>query len=651
MHQVSWHAALCALRETLDLTGLGVADLVADEAFRAELRYVDGIRAKQVIYFLARLAASARQGVRCDGAGIRLQWCTLEQALERGVFQSMQNILARAEEYIEDMRDSIPTSSAPRSRTQNQHWQGSADGSSTAEAGAADDPECMQRPPRTDAARLGERFQRMDIGSGEQQRGTYDRQPQRRDDGATPGYQRRPQDNLRYKTKLCEKFERDGECPYYHKCVFAHGRDELRARPESGADYGGHEHPAALLGQRSVQTADGLRQSANVLYKTRLCQRFSEQGECPYGDRCQFAHGDNELRTTPESPRSPRDAQLSPRTLPSLGTGAATRAGVESAQARRRNAPDTNRVLAPQMSRNISWSNTGARAAGEPHGASNSRAADALDCSASMAHSPAAAGVEAEPKALYASPLAPPLATPTAQRIPAASKSRGGNGGGGGAAGGVGAKSSGGTGQRAQSEPRGASIKGGEKPWIKVVEVTDKDLKEMGGPRADDAAAQKSRPADLETRLAGELAETFVRCGQKPGWQVLFKELTRVEFRNSLTKQQLLNIAVSALFAPCGATDVADAIARNAELLHKLVGKQQDQLLLLNAWHRLLVEDANAALWQRKAPELLGSLYSESLLDEDIFNAWFAKRTSGDCGPEILAMKPFAHWLATAEEE
>lgn len=35
-------------------------------------------------------------------------------------------------------------------------------------------------------------------------------------------------DRERYKTVLCQKFNRDGECPYRHKCQFAHGIEELR---------------------------------------------------------------------------------------------------------------------------------------------------------------------------------------------------------------------------------------------------------------------------------------------------------------------------------------------------------------------------------------------------------------------------------------
>jgi len=34
----------------------------------------------------------------------------------------------------------------------------------------------------------------------------------------------------------------------------------------------------------------------NPRYKTTLCKKFSSQQGCPYGDKCQFAHGAQELR-------------------------------------------------------------------------------------------------------------------------------------------------------------------------------------------------------------------------------------------------------------------------------------------------------------------------------------------------------------------
>ena len=32
-------------------------------------------------------------------------------------------------------------------------------------------------------------------------------------------------------------------------------------------------------------------------YKTELCQKFMESGNCPYGFKCRFAHGKNELNS------------------------------------------------------------------------------------------------------------------------------------------------------------------------------------------------------------------------------------------------------------------------------------------------------------------------------------------------------------------
>ena len=30
-------------------------------------------------------------------------------------------------------------------------------------------------------------------------------------------------------------------------------------------------------------------------YKTELCQKYCENGSCPYGNKCKFAHGKDEL--------------------------------------------------------------------------------------------------------------------------------------------------------------------------------------------------------------------------------------------------------------------------------------------------------------------------------------------------------------------
>lgn len=35
---------------------------------------------------------------------------------------------------------------------------------------------------------------------------------------------------------------------------------------------------------------------ANQKYKTVKCKYFDQYGQCKYGDKCSFAHGDQELR-------------------------------------------------------------------------------------------------------------------------------------------------------------------------------------------------------------------------------------------------------------------------------------------------------------------------------------------------------------------
>ncbi|KAJ2818936.1 hypothetical protein IWW50_005638, partial [Coemansia erecta] len=404
-------------------------------------------------------------------------------------------------------------------------------------------------------------------------------------------------------TKLCEKFEQDGECPYNHKCVFAHGHAELRVREPQPQQQQQQPRNDEVHARNHGAPA---RFNANPLYKTRLCQRFSELGECPYGEKCQFAHGEAELRVSLEqaAPRTPREPQFTPRTptdqyAPRADLSPAPpRAdhGAAQSQTWRRN-PFEER--APRMARNLSWSNTGAQLAESP-----------------VASDDGVADEQPQPAA--------PLATPVAQKIPPPSNAR----------------------------PRktGSARNGGsEKPWIKVVEVSGQDLKEMGSPLADaDVPRPHNRAAELESRLAAELAGAIARGdgADKLSQHALFKEITHIEFRNNLTKQQLLHVVVPALFGPSPG-GVAEAIAYNSELLSKIAGRTRDQPLLLNAWQRVLAEPA----WQKRASEVLSALYNESLLDEDVFTTWFEARSNGDCTPEIAAMRPFAHWLATAEEE
>ncbi|KAJ2557585.1 hypothetical protein EV175_001253 [Coemansia sp. RSA 1933] len=720
-----------ALRESIDLTGLSTSDLVVDEAFRAELRYVDGIKPKQVVYFLARLAVPSRQGmIRCDGGGMKHQWCSLDQALEKSVFQSMQDILSQAEDYIEGIREEI-LGTGYRGRWQpasedsgrgGRYGPGSYD--DNANGNESFSGTGMWRTVRGAGAGIESRFKRMSLNDGQreargfgdrsQQYGQQNHTAQQRDhqqagggsfhDNAEGPQHRRPQDNPRYKTKLCEKFENDGECPYGHKCVFAHGSDELRQREATSLagssalprgmaddrtrDYSGAQQPLVSPYGHQSQAPDQRRHmphdqnnaaprfSNNPLYKTRLCQRFSEDGDCPYGSKCQFAHGESELRTAPEQPfqpRTPRDAQFQPRTpTENAPPGSYSRTMPSQGQNLWRRGPLDSigeRLQAPRMPRNLSWSNTGARPANESPSFSDDSSMESPAFPPSTVSPKSAGAGEAE----FRGPHAAPLVTPVAQKLPTqdnasknGSRSGGSNANGGGIS--KGSNNSSSTtspishtppAKKAHEHRAGGSRKtgaSGNKPWIKVVEVSDRDLKEMGSPLADADSADAARPkpisktAELDNRLTAELVEFFA-TSNAPTLHASFKEVTQMEFRNNLSKQQLLNIVVAALFGPCNAKGITRTIERSSGLLAKIISKQQDQVFMLNAWQRLLTDDSNAALWQKKASEVLGALYKESLLDEDVFAEWFASKNTRDCVSAIASMRPFANWLATAEEE
>ncbi|KAJ2888140.1 hypothetical protein GGI21_006766, partial [Coemansia aciculifera] len=266
--------------------------------------------------------------------------------------------------------------------------------------------------------------------------------------------QRRPQDNPLYKTRLCEKFEQDGECPYYQKCVFAHGAAELRVREpaptgtlRSNSDDRQHDYVAnpghSYQRQQSQQQQQrqplsssqfqqptrvsqnpSLKFTSNPLYKTRLCQRYTEQGDCPYGEKCQFAHGDQELRVAPEQPAqavSPRDNQYPPRTPTGRSSNGFNSGPFYQPMPWKMgsfdNTPD--RSQAPRLTKNMSWSNTGAISVTNESSSIGDEGSSLEPPPGYPLANHAAKAVSPSDAEAGATPSAAPLTTPIAQRIPA----------------------------------------------------------------------------------------------------------------------------------------------------------------------------------------------------------------------------------------
>jgi hypothetical protein len=106
----------------------------------------------------------------------------------------------------------------------------------------------------------------------------------------------------RFKTRLCETFERQGRCEYEARCMFAHGSEDLRSKEMNLLDGlvtdDAIRNFAAERYGAAAAAVDPHRSILAERFKTRSCENFKRHGECSFAHRCMFAHGDEDLRTT-----------------------------------------------------------------------------------------------------------------------------------------------------------------------------------------------------------------------------------------------------------------------------------------------------------------------------------------------------------------
>lgn len=86
----------------------------------------------------------------------------------------------------------------------------------------------------------------------------------------------------RRKTRLCTQFMQTGACEYGEACKFAHGEHEFQKI---------NKQAKGLSGDGAKGGAGGNSKK----FKTRLCLKFQQFGQCSYGNSCSFAHGIEEL--------------------------------------------------------------------------------------------------------------------------------------------------------------------------------------------------------------------------------------------------------------------------------------------------------------------------------------------------------------------
>jgi len=124
-----------------------------------------------------------------------------------------------------------------------------------------------------------------------------------------PRRQKRNRDLLqrKNKTQICKHLEEKGMCPFGASCWFAHSESELQANDHVNQDIA-HDMPHAyhakfhdeVVPQNESVIRHPHRQARNRELlkrrnKTELCRYLVEQGCCPFGKTCWFAHGIEEM--------------------------------------------------------------------------------------------------------------------------------------------------------------------------------------------------------------------------------------------------------------------------------------------------------------------------------------------------------------------
>ncbi|KAF9113885.1 hypothetical protein BGX27_000641 [Mortierella sp. AM989] len=654
-----------ALRETLEITGLSVKDLKIEDSFRAEIKYLSGTRPKRVVYYLAELIDSAR--VLPTGEGVQFAWCNLQQATDKALYKTMQDVLRSAFTAAETSR-ARTLAAAPPKMHRNHSNSGDSLESNMKNLNIA-------LPLDSQRQAITRDYNNRNNSGGGQHR---DRD-QNRDgnSGGSSGHSHA--DNPNYKTRLCERFEAEQSCPYYGKCTFAHGLAELRQRP-ANADQ--QDKPLSAV-QTSYQNRTKRETTENEFHKTRLCERFMSEGECPFGPRCTYAHGREELRqragyqnnsnnagnnnggygNNGQNRTYSRDGQSGERSFKSNGEGYQDRNlrpqqhQYHSSENLEDRSYRTNRSEGPYRS---TFADRDSRDGPyrPPQALEQERSLRSQSDSTGVTgayRAPQARNQTPDEGGLSRSVLAPratissPAITPAAAIIatPAVPSPKG-------------------------TSPAGTPVLGSDKstnsrrrvqeldnkPRTKVVEMTSEDMEkfQLRRPETPVAAKPDSKQAQRD-QLIQDLQKFFQNSQQQGSvqdkkqqqqqLQEEIKEVTRLEMRNALTKAQLYYILIASLFTETSVETWKKVLVEKEKLLANFVRSTEDQLTLMRAWEQLFVKHRPNMM--ARAPIVMKGLYDVELVEEDVMLSWYDLPTT-----DVELKKKcvlFMDWLRSAEEE
>ncbi|KAG0237775.1 nudix (nucleoside diphosphate linked moiety X)-type motif 2 [Mortierella sp. GBA43] len=629
-----------ALRETAEITGLSIKDLRVEESFRAEIRYLSGTKPKRVVYYLAELTDNAK--VLPTGEGVQFAWCNQQLGTDKALYRTMQDVLRSAFTAAEASR-ARALAAAPRMHRNHSNNGGDNLESSMKNLNIALPLDSQRQAMTRDYNNRGQHRDREQNREGNATGGG------RFNSNGTPHHSHA--DNPNYKTRLCERFEAEQYCPYHNKCTFAHGLAELRQRPANNDQ---QDKPVSAV-QASYQNRARREVVENEFHKTRLCERFMNEGECPFGTRCTYAHGHEELRQRPAHQNNnnnrtySRDGQSGDRPQRANSEGfqdRGPRVQQQSQQQQRYQSNDgtedrpyrSNRPDGPFRSTfgdrenrdgpyrppQVTEQERGLRPQSDisggtgPYRVPQARGLTSLGSEDSGLNRSVLA-----PRATIASPVPSAPAPAANTSTPSTPPVRG-------------------------NSPAGTPVLGSEKPpgrrrnqdlddkpRAKVVEMSSEDMERFQKRRPETPVAAKPDTKQAQRdQLILDLQKFFQNNQSQGGGangkqqqqqlQEEVKEVTRLEmhtWRKVLTEKE--------------------------KLLGNFVRSTEDQLTLMRALEQLLVKQRPNMMG--RAPHVMKVLYDTELVDEDVMLSWYDLPTTD----RELKKKceVFVTWLRSAEEE
>lgn len=630
----------CALRETLEATGLHPKELHVEDGFAIELKYLSGTKPKKVKYHLAQLIDSHIR-LLPNAEGVHMQWFNQSTCCEKVVFKTMQEVFKHAQSFIDLKRRKFAGRSNNGANTQ----QDKSEVRSLSITGDEGNKPVYRPRHQQTAHPLQPQPQPQQFAEGHKE------QQQQQIPSPSPSQQTHQQNSPLYKTRLCERFETEGSCPYGPKCNFAHGVAELRGRTTGDAS-NQQQHQQDKSDDRIHVDSNG-----NQLFKTKLCEKFMKDKFCQYGPKCHFAHGEEELKTRPpkreeaapiadrrSSPPQHRFPRYTNNENAAVDTHYEEMSVADKRSNWRSNANDRTKHSSETPKKAEPLVESATQKMSEMSVDSEPEQATTTKCNGS---SPAAFNKkEDQPKPAATVPVSAvsveELRRPafvehqrssnSSKKTVASTPAVNGNG---------------------KEKKHTVSVESNEKAWMKIVKLSKEERDEMEhqSSKSPSISTTTTKLTQKEPIIV-ELKKFFLT--HPPQTTITkgkltddVKEVTKVEMRNDLSKKQLLYILLVSLLEEESDQSMLAILKSRAHLFKTLVKTNADQLLLLKAWDSFVT--VRKPIMVNKTAIALSHWYDCEMVEEEAFLEWFETLEKGSA-LEKKSSK-FIDWLNESDSE